>query len=536
MNAPSPLILTLPKGRRLNPSKLSDTQIAFDEFLDANFFGQPEARKLLRMAYANYLNPLRDKNKPIAFLVFAGESRTGKTHGARMIPQYVHGNPAALLKINCSEYMDKHSLWNLKGSPRGHISNQVTTDEKYQNVPKDQKHGYAELMNHNLEWSKKGSEAPLSIVLLDEWDKACFDFNLLMLQAMDDGQITLGSGEVVDFRNTIFIAACNSGMQEVEREEQGGIGFNQRDRKLNHKEVSNIVERVIKENTPPEFRNRLKELGGTAVFESLTPAMMKDIVRRDFKGLQDFITASGYFFTLSVTDDAVDEVLRQAMANGGNLSNVKSLITTKIQIPLGTEATKKEIKQGDTVTISVELPSGKSEVDGDPAKPVDKLFVIDVSDPIGLIGGVTAKEAPAHIDTAEAKTADASDKDGAKAQTAAASQVEKSGTNAGDGKETAEAGQSPKPMLIVQDFVIVLRASDSVFSTMKAALMKGLTEASNTTIGEETTQRGLSTGIAGMDPFNVTVLKVMAPIELMFTLKRSMPSLEINIVASPIEL
>jgi ATP-dependent Clp protease ATP-binding subunit ClpA len=59
-------------------------------------------------------------------------------------------------------------------------------------VPKDEKHGYAELMNHNLEWSKQGSDAPLSVVLLDEWDKACFEFNQLLLQAMDDGQITLG--------------------------------------------------------------------------------------------------------------------------------------------------------------------------------------------------------------------------------------------------------------------------------------------------------------------------------------------------------
>ncbi len=388
MTAPSATLVTKPsKGKRLDPSKLSDPQLAFDEFLDANFFGQIEARKLLRMAYANYLNPLRDKNKPIAFLVFAGESHAGKTHGARMIPQFVHGNPAALLKINCSEYMDKHSLWNLKGSPRGHISNQVQNDEKYQNVPKDQKHGYAELMNHNLEWSKQGSEAPLTVVLLDEWDKACFDFNLLMLQAMDDGQLTLGSGEIVDFRNTIFIAACNSGMHEVEKEEQGGIGFNKRDRKMAHNEVTSIVERVIKENTPPEFRNRLKELGGTAVFQPLTEAMMKKVVTRDCRALQEYITASGYFFTLDVTNEAIDEVLRQALSNGGNLSNVKSLITTQIQIPLGIEATKKTIKQGDNVKVDVEIPEGTA-VPSDPALCLDKRFYLEVSDPIGLLIGV----------------------------------------------------------------------------------------------------------------------------------------------------
>ncbi|MBS1997171.1 MAG: ATP-dependent Clp protease ATP-binding subunit [Cyanobacteria bacterium SZAS LIN-2] len=377
---------TSAKRRRLNPNVVSDTQLAFREFLRDNFFGQPEATALLEKAYANYLNPLRDKTKPIGFLVFAGESRTGKTEGARMIPAFVHKNRFALLKINCSEYMDKHSLWNLKGSPRGHISNQVSTDEKYTNVPKDQKHGYAEFMNHNLEWSKQGSDEPITVVLLDEWDKACYDFNLILLQAMDDGQITLGSGEVVDFRNTLFIAACNSGMEEVEREESGGIGFNARDRKLGHKEVTSVVERVIKGKTPPEFRNRLKELGGIAVFQSLTSEMMKMVVRRDFKALQELITASGYFFGLNVTEAAVDEILRRALLNNGNLSNVKALITSEIQIPLGIEATKRTIKPGDSVTVDVELPEGVVE---DAAKPVNKLFFLEVGDPMGTLGGAS---------------------------------------------------------------------------------------------------------------------------------------------------
>jgi hypothetical protein len=369
--------------RRLDPSVLSDAEMAFDEFLDANFFGQPEARILLRKAYANYLNPLRDKTKPIAFLVFAGESRTGKTEGARMIPAFVHKNRFALLKINCSEYMDKHSLWNLKGSPRGHISNQVTTDEKYQLVPKDEKHGYAELMNHNLEWSKQGSDVPLSVVLLDEWDKACFEVNQLLLQAMDDGQITLGSGEIVDFRNTIFVAACNSGMEEVEREESGGIGFSAMESKLSHCEVKKVVDRVIKERTPPEFRNRLKELGGIAVFQSLTAEMMRLVVRRDFKAIQELINASGYFFSLSVTEAAIDEVLRQALAGKGNLSNVKSLITKEIQIPLGIEATKRTIKPGDAVIVDVEFPQGAVTAETAGVSCVDKTFFFEIGDALG---------------------------------------------------------------------------------------------------------------------------------------------------------
>jgi ATP-dependent Clp protease ATP-binding subunit ClpA len=168
----------------------------------------------------------------------------------------------------------------------------------------------------------------------------------------------LGSGEVVDFRNTIFVAACNSGMEEVERAEAGGIGFTATESKLSHAEVSKVVDRVIKERTPPEFRNRLKELGGIAVFQSLTAEMMKLVVRRDFKDIQELINASGYYFSLAVTDAAIDEVLRRALAGKGNLSNVKSLITKEVQIPLGIEATKRTIKPGDLVIVDVEFPEG----------------------------------------------------------------------------------------------------------------------------------------------------------------------------------
>jgi hypothetical protein len=225
------------------------------------------------------------------------------------------------------------------------------------------------------------------------------------------------------------------------------------------------------------------------------------------------------------------------MANNGNLSNVKSLITTKIQIPLGIEATKREIKQGDDVVVSIELPPGKSEADDTEKSPIDKLFVIDVSEPIGLIGGVTASGAPVNSDAAAtAHNDDASGKGEPTAVVAAAPPVaDKSGENAGDGKLAVDQSVLPRQSLIVQDFVIVLRAADNVFAAMNAALLKGL-NLPNVTISEETTQRGVSTGIAGLDAFNVTVLKVMAPIELMFTLKRATPSLEINIVASPIEL
>lgn len=393
------------KGRRLNPRVLSDAQIAFNEFVDANIFGQADGRRLIKQAYTNYLNPLRDKRKPIAFIVLAGESRSGKTETARLIPRFVHENPDALLKINCSEYIDKYHLSNLIGSPRGYLGNQTTGDEKYQNVPATTKHGYAEFMNHNLEWSKKGSDAPVTVVLLDEWEKACYELNLLLLQIMDDGFLTLGSGEVVDFRNTIFVATTNIGMREVENEQKGGIGFNSREKKLEHSEVSKLVLEEIRKRTPPEFRNRVKELGGVAVYEPLTAPQMRLVLDRDLMALQAEIHAAGMVFSLGLSQAAKDEVMRLALANDGNLSNLKGVISTQITSALGTEAIKGAIRPGEYVYVDV-------EPDAEAKEPGALAFCFEAQEPLSSLIGIDLGAPREMKGTAAPASPDAAPEDG----------------------------------------------------------------------------------------------------------------------------
>jgi hypothetical protein len=342
------------KRRRLNPKSAGDIQLAFDEFLDANLFGQDAGKALLRQAYINYRNPLRDKKKPIGFLILAGESRSGKTETARLIPRFVHGDDEAMLKINCSEYMDKYKLANLIGSPRGYIGNQIAGKEEYDKVPEDKKHGYAEFTNHNLRWARKGSSEPITVVLLDEWEKACYEMNLLLLQIMDDGFLTNGAGEQVDFRNCLFVATTNIGMEEVENQEKGGIGFSSVGKRLSALEIENIINEQIRKRTPPEFRNRVKELGGIAIYKRLDEAQMHLVLDRDLYMLQKSIYDTGYHFTLQVSDAAKAELLRLALVNNGNLSNLKSVFNTHLRSVLGVETIKGSIKRGDLVIVDVE--------------------------------------------------------------------------------------------------------------------------------------------------------------------------------------
>jgi hypothetical protein len=325
-------------------------------------------------------------------------------------------------------------------------------------------------------------------------------------------------------------------MQQVENEEKGGIGFNKRETKLDNREVTSIVDKVIKESTPPEFRNRLKELGGVAVFDSLTTEMMKLVVKRDLKTVQEAITASGFFFTLSITDAALDEILRQALANKGNLSNVKSLISTEVQIPLGIEATKGSIKKGDNVIVDIELPLGVTEEEQ--AKPVDKRFYLEVSDPLGLliIGAPPAPEpAVVKADGAAGKDNQGKGVNAKDVVAAAAPTVEAKVVAETDKKkdEALDVDRAPaKGLVVLQDFVIVLRAASNEHAVLKEALFKGLASSPLIQIHDDKTSYGETFNIPGVDiKVNVTAVRLMAPIELMFGLKRAIPGLSISIVA-----
>lgn len=383
--------------RRLNPSVASEPTLRCRAFLDANLYGQQAGKDLLTYAYANAFNPLRDRTKPIAFIINAGKSRTGKTHSVELLAELVHGNPKAYQRIDMAEYMDKYSISNLKGSGRGYINNQSARDDGYK-VSADQKHDYAEFTNHNLEYFKRGSDVPVSIVLLDELDKACAEVFLILLGIMDHGKLTLGNGEVVDFTNTIFVCACNLGMADVEREEVGGIGFSARGKKLNGNEVKDVVLKALRDKAPPEFRNRVNELGGIAIYEELTRDQMESVVVREVSELQKRINGTRMHFTVEVLEAARKLILDKALANEGNLANVKSVLRKEIENALGNETTKREIRSGDTAIVDVEdgvfvfdvepaaerasmphssflsaVPTGKPAGDATDSTPVDEV-------------------------------------------------------------------------------------------------------------------------------------------------------------------
>jgi ATP-dependent Clp protease ATP-binding subunit ClpC len=346
--------------RVLDTTTVSEMEQEFRAFAVSRLFDQPEAIEAMCRAFRRSVNPFRDagkrKKKPVYCVVNAGESRTGKTLFAELLAEFLHGDPEALLLIDGSEYQERHQLIGLVGATRSYVGYENPKDKNYTPPAPDEKDPYAELSQHNLEWSRRGSQCPISIILVDEWEKACWEFNRIFLGIMDRAKRTLANGQVVDFSNTIIIFTTNTGMGEVEEEKsKNPMGFGSSKKVLTQKDVLDIVLKHMKRFAPPEFRNRLKENGEIVVFRSLTEAGKYKILDRDIQEVQGvFASNPERMFTVSVDDRARRFMMTEALRDDGNVSNLKSAVKTLLEEPLTGEAIKRTIGLGDWIEVTHE--------------------------------------------------------------------------------------------------------------------------------------------------------------------------------------
>lgn len=352
--------LETPARRVLDTTTVSEMEQEFRAFAVSRMFDQPEAIEAMCRAFRRAINPFRNagkrKKKPVYCVVNAGESRTGKTLFAELLAEFLHGDPEALLLIDGFEYQERHQLIGLVGATRSYVGYENPKDKNYTPPAPDEKDPYAELSQHNLEWSRRGSRCPISIILVDEWEKACWEFNRIFLGIMDRAKRTLANGQVVDFSNTIIIFTTNTGMSEVEEEKsKNPMGFRACRRVMTQKDVLDIVLKHMKRFAPPEFRNRLRENGEIVVFRSLTEAGKYKILDRDIQEVQGvFASNPDRMFSISVDDKACRFMMTEALRDDGNVSNLKSAVKTLLEEPLTNEAIKRTIGLGDWVEVTHE--------------------------------------------------------------------------------------------------------------------------------------------------------------------------------------
>ena len=202
---------------------------------------------------------LKDPNKPIGSFLFLGPTGVGKTELSKALAEAMFGTESAIIRVDMSEYMEKHSVSKLIGSPPGYV-------------------GYDE----GGQLSEQVRRNPYSILLFDEVEKAHPDVFNILLQVLDDGRITDAHGRVTDFKNTIIIMTSNAGAQRIMEPKNLGFAAEQ-NAQINYEKMKSSVMEEVKHLFRPEFLNRIDDI---IVFESLTKENMKDIIEillKDFR-------------------------------------------------------------------------------------------------------------------------------------------------------------------------------------------------------------------------------------------------------------
>jgi ATP-dependent Clp protease ATP-binding subunit ClpB len=224
-----------------------------EEFINRAVVGQEEAIKAIANALRRSRAGINEEKKPIGSFLFIGPTGVGKTELAKVLAKFMFNDEKSLIRLDMSEFMEKHSVAKIIGSPPGYIGH----DEGGQ-------------------LSDKVRRRPYSVVLFDEIEKAHPDMFNILLQILDDGRLTDSKGRVVNFKNTIIIMTSNLGNEVIK---QYSIGFNADDEKPNSKirqeEMKNKIDSILKKNFKLEFLNRIDE---TVLFQNLTPKALEKIV------------------------------------------------------------------------------------------------------------------------------------------------------------------------------------------------------------------------------------------------------------------
>ena len=245
-----------------------DRLMSMETELAGTVIGQDEAIKNVVKAIRRNRAGLKDPNRPIGSFIFLGPTGVGKTYLAKVLAKYLFDSEDALIRIDMSEYMEKFAVSRLVGAPPGYV-------------------GYEE----GGQLTEKVRRKPYSIVLLDEIEKAHPDVFHLLLQVLDDGQLTDSLGRKVDFKNTIIIMTSNIGSRQLKDFGQG-VGFGTQAKKDSKDKYSRaVIENALKRSFAPEFLNRIDEV---VIFESLNKENINQIIDIELKKVFARIKEMGY--------------------------------------------------------------------------------------------------------------------------------------------------------------------------------------------------------------------------------------------------
>jgi ATP-dependent Clp protease ATP-binding subunit ClpC len=295
----------------------------YDTIAD-KIIGQDDAIKKLTKAIQRTRAGLKDPKKPIGSFIFLGPTGVGKTELAKELARFMFDAEDSLIQIDMSEYMEKFAVSRLVGAPPGYV-------------------GYEE----GGQLTEKVRRKPYSVLLLDEIEKAHPDVFNILLQVLDEGQLTDSLGRKVDFRNTIIIMTSNIGARQL-KDFGAGVGFST-SAKINQNEAHSrgVIENALKRAFAPEFLNRIDDV---VVFNSLGKEEIFKIIDIELRGLFGRVLSLGY--EIKLTNDAKDFIAEKGFDSAFGARPLKRAIQKYLEDPIAEEILKGEVNEGDTLEVN----------------------------------------------------------------------------------------------------------------------------------------------------------------------------------------
>ncbi len=312
--------------------KLTETEsvklLNMEETLHQRLIGQDEAVKAVSRAIRRARVGLKNPNRPIASFIFSGPTGVGKTELTKSLASYFFGSEEAMIRLDMSEFMERHTVSKLIGSPPGYVG-----------------------FNEGGQLTEAVRRRPYTVVLFDEVEKAHPDVFNLLLQLLEDGRLTDSKGRTVDFKNTLLIMTSNIGSKVIEKG-GGGLGFEFSGNSVEdsqYNRIKSLVNEELKQYFRPEFLNRLDEI---IVFRQLTKNEVKEIAEIMLQEV--FVRLQDKGITLNVTDAFKERLVEEGYNPSYGARPLRRAVMRLLEDSLAEEVLSGRIKDGDKALVDID--------------------------------------------------------------------------------------------------------------------------------------------------------------------------------------
>lgn len=304
----------------------SERLLKMEDILHERVIGQDEAVKAVARAVRRARSGLKDPKRPIGSFIFLGPTGVGKTELARALAETIFGDEDAMIRLDMSEYMEKHTVSRLVGAPPGYV-------------------GYEE----GGQLTEAVRRKPYSVILLDEIEKAHSEVFNILLQVLEDGRLTDGKGRTVDFRNTVIIMTSNVGAKHLRNDAQM-VGFlaGTAEEKDSFKQMKDRIMEEVKRTFRPEFLNRIDEL---IIFHALVTEHLVKIVELMLKSVEKRLADNNVH--LEITAQAKDLLIKEGNDAAYGARPLRRAIQKMVEDPISEMILRKEAQPGTVVTVDV---------------------------------------------------------------------------------------------------------------------------------------------------------------------------------------